>query len=118
MVDEQEKKQKSWKETPTPAWLRWITAIYLIVGLFVLFYTATFAKEYPLAFPLALLVYLACAGLLYLTKYIHGKLYITGRLPSKPTERTPTAFMKKCVKCGIEIPIASEECPSCRSKQP
>jgi hypothetical protein len=48
------------------------------------------------------------------TDFLEGHAKI---LP-KPTERTPTAFMKKCVKCGIEIPIASEECPSCGSKQP
>jgi hypothetical protein len=32
--------------------------------------------------------------------------------------RTPRSFMKKCVKCRKEIPIASEECPYCRAKQP
>ncbi len=30
---------------------------------------------------------------------------------------TPKAFLKKCRKCGREIPIASEECPFCKSKQ-
>lgn len=28
------------------------------------------------------------------------------------------AFLKKCVKCDREIPIASEECPYCETKQP
>ncbi len=28
------------------------------------------------------------------------------------------AFLKKCVKCGKEIPIASEECQHCGTKQP
>jgi ribosomal protein L32 len=28
-----------------------------------------------------------------------------------------TAFLKKCVKCGKEIPIASEECQYCGTKQ-
>ena len=32
--------------------------------------------------------------------------------------RTPNTFLKRCVKCGKEIPIASEECPYCGSKQP
>ena len=31
---------------------------------------------------------------------------------------TPKGFLKKCVECGREIPIASEECPFCKSKQP
>jgi predicted RNA-binding Zn-ribbon protein involved in translation (DUF1610 family) len=29
-----------------------------------------------------------------------------------------TSFLKKCVKCGKEIPIASEECRYCGAKQP
>jgi predicted RNA-binding Zn-ribbon protein involved in translation (DUF1610 family) len=29
-----------------------------------------------------------------------------------------TSFLKKCVKCGKEIPIASEECQCCGTKQP
>ncbi len=28
------------------------------------------------------------------------------------------AFLKRCVKCGKEIPIASEECQYCGTKQP
>jgi rRNA maturation endonuclease Nob1 len=32
--------------------------------------------------------------------------------------RGPKAFLKKCVKCGREIPIASEECQYCGTKQP
>jgi len=32
--------------------------------------------------------------------------------------RGPKAFLKKCVSCDREIPIASEECPYCRTKQP
>jgi hypothetical protein len=28
------------------------------------------------------------------------------------------AFMKKCVKCGQEIPIASEQCQYCEADQP
>ncbi|MGQ9625207.1 MAG: hypothetical protein ACUVT9_07565 [Candidatus Bathycorpusculaceae bacterium] len=31
---------------------------------------------------------------------------------------TPKAFLKKCVQCQKEIPIASEECPYCETKQP
>ena len=30
---------------------------------------------------------------------------------------TPKAFLKKCVKCDLEIPLASETCPFCGSKQ-
>jgi ribosomal protein L40E len=31
---------------------------------------------------------------------------------------TPKAFLKKCIKCGGEIPIASEKCKYCGAKQP
>jgi len=32
--------------------------------------------------------------------------------------RTPRSFLKKCVQCGKEIPIAEEECQYCGTKQP
>lgn len=32
--------------------------------------------------------------------------------------RTPKSFLKRCVKCNREIPIASEECPYCQATQP
>jgi len=35
----------------------------------------------------------------------------------KPTQETPKSFLKKCVSCGQEIPIASETCPHCGAKQ-
>ena len=31
---------------------------------------------------------------------------------------TPKGFQKKCVECGKDIPIASEECQYCGAKQP
>ncbi|UCE29152.1 MAG: hypothetical protein JSV85_07885 [Candidatus Bathyarchaeota archaeon] len=30
---------------------------------------------------------------------------------------TPGTFFKRCVKCGREIPMASEECPHCEATQ-
>jgi predicted RNA-binding Zn-ribbon protein involved in translation (DUF1610 family) len=30
---------------------------------------------------------------------------------------TPKAFLKKCVKCGKDIPVASEQCPYCGAEQ-
>ncbi|MEM2779327.1 MAG: hypothetical protein QW791_00430 [Candidatus Bathyarchaeia archaeon] len=32
--------------------------------------------------------------------------------------RTPKSFVKRCVKCGREIPITSGECPYCQARQP
>ena len=32
-------------------------------------------------------------------------------------KKTPKSFLKKCVKCGKEIPIASEKCPYCGVNQ-
>ena len=31
---------------------------------------------------------------------------------------TPKTFLKKCVKCGRDISIASEQCPYCGVRQP
>jgi peptidoglycan/LPS O-acetylase OafA/YrhL len=31
---------------------------------------------------------------------------------------TPKSFLKSCVACGRQIPVASEECPFCQAKQP
>jgi drug/metabolite transporter (DMT)-like permease/ribosomal protein L40E len=33
-------------------------------------------------------------------------------------QATPKSFLKRCVKCGAEIPIASEKCPLCGQTQP
>jgi hypothetical protein len=38
-------------------------------------------------------------------------------LDYRVTGETPRSFLKKCIKCGEDIPIASEECPRCGSKQ-
>jgi len=42
-----------------------------------------------------------------------------GLFTSKPfqSKETPKAFLKQCIKCSKEIPIASEECPYCGAKQ-
>ena len=32
--------------------------------------------------------------------------------------KTPESFLKKCVKCGEGIPLASEKCSYCGIKQP
>ena len=51
--------------------------------------------------------------------YYCGKCgYIEFYKKLKPTEPPqPQGFSKKCVKCGKEIPIASEECQYCGTKQ-
>ena len=38
--------------------------------------------------------------------------------PARYTEETPEFFLKKCVECDEEIPVASEECQYCGTKQP
>jgi ribosomal protein L40E len=37
--------------------------------------------------------------------------------PIPTAEITPDSFVKKCVRCGERIPIASECCPKCGAKQ-
>jgi ribosomal protein L40E len=39
-------------------------------------------------------------------------------LEERRKSETPNSFLKICVKCGKSIPIASEECQFCGSKQP
>jgi len=38
--------------------------------------------------------------------------------PARYTGETPESFLKKCVKCGEEIPVAAEACSHCGTKQP
>ena len=37
--------------------------------------------------------------------------------PIPKAEETPESYLKKCVKCNNEIPIASETCPICGQEQ-
>jgi len=34
-----------------------------------------------------------------------------------PDKETPEGFLKKCIACGKEIPVASEECSYCGATQ-
>jgi len=44
------------------------------------------------------------------------KLVLFNHEKIKPKE-TPASFLKKCVKCGNEIPVGSDYCPLCEAKQ-
>lgn len=57
-------------------------------------------------FPLTVLLYI----LSFLFKSARIQKFL---LESKGKKLTPKAFLKKCPKCGREIPIASEQCPYC-----
>jgi len=48
--------------------------------------------------------------------YYWGVSPILARHPLN-AEETPKSFLKKCVNCGREIPIASEQCQFCKAKQ-
>jgi len=48
--------------------------------------------------------------------YYWGISPILARHPLN-AEETPMSFLKKCVNCGREIPIASEQCQFCKTKQ-
>jgi DNA-directed RNA polymerase subunit RPC12/RpoP len=44
--------------------------------------------------------------------------YERGKQPDyKGVEGTPKGFLKKCINCGKDIPIAAEECSYCGAKQ-
>ncbi len=38
-------------------------------------------------------------------------------LAEKKKSSTPASFLKKCVSCGQQIPVASDKCPFCNSDQ-
>jgi rRNA maturation endonuclease Nob1 len=37
---------------------------------------------------------------------------------SRIFKQTPKSFLKNCVRCGKDIPIASEKCKFCGARQP
>lgn len=46
-----------------------------------------------------------------------GILVCYEKVPSPKSRETPKSFLKNCVQCGNEIPIATEYCPKCGAKQ-
>lgn len=44
--------------------------------------------------------------------------FLQGKKKRLSVRDAPRKFLKKCVKCSKEIPIASEECQYCGAKQP
>jgi len=63
-------------------------------------------------FPTILLIY--TLSFLFKSQRINRFLLELGL---KGAKGTPKTFLKKCPKCGREIPIASEECQYCKTKQ-
>lgn len=45
------------------------------------------------------------------------RLYADEKAKKSLLRLTPKAFLKKCAECGRDIPIASEECPYCGTRQ-
>ncbi len=52
----------------------------------------------------------------YLARHIGG-IWQKKEIPLEMVGETPKAFLKLCVKCGKEIPIASEICAFCGAEQ-
>ncbi|MGB9778423.1 MAG: hypothetical protein ACPLW8_03370 [Candidatus Bathyarchaeales archaeon] len=46
-----------------------------------------------------------------------GLIFRSRKVLEARTPETPKSFLKSCVKCGKEIPIASEQCPFCGQTQ-
>ena len=59
----------------------------------------------------------ACPKCREVRLFLEGPIAAAVHLPSQDSA-TPKSFMKKCVKCGKQIAIASEECPFCGERQP
>jgi cell division protein FtsW (lipid II flippase) len=82
---------------------------------------------YLLATVVALLaVYVAnySIGLIYFIGFVAWVLFMIAlfvefeRVEDKIQKQQRGVFLKKCVNCNKEIPIASEECQYCGAKQP
>ena len=69
-------------------------------------------------------------GMILLDRIMPGALWTQDNVPALKCENcgiaiidwrasgyTPKSFLKKCVECGKEIPIASEECSFCGARQ-
>ena len=55
-------------------------------------------------------------GTLIVVYYVAVRPIVASRLPHQNIGETPKSFLMECVRCGREIPIASEECPYCGQK--
>lgn len=109
----QQEKPKTWKEVIVPTWLKWTAVVYLFIGAVFMLWSATQSIEISL---LVDVIYLAGFFAIVLLVYVHGIWQLRrGEAPAKPI--TPKNFLKQCIKCGKEIPIASEICPYCGTKQ-
>lgn len=64
------------------------------------------------------ILFLLVWGASIVVYYVAVRPIVVSRLPHQNIGETPKSFLKKCVKCGREISIASEQCPFCESKQP
>ncbi|MEM2440150.1 MAG: hypothetical protein QW493_02915 [Candidatus Bathyarchaeia archaeon] len=62
------------------------------------------------------LLAISAVGLLFIKPKSPPSLY--DMLSKGAHVRTSKSFLKRCVKCEREIPIASEECPYCQARQP
>lgn len=109
----QQEKPKNWKEAHVPSWLKWAAAAYLFIGAVFMLWSATQPIEISLTVDF---IYLAGFVAIVLMAYIHGVLQLRReKTPLRPI--TPKGFLKQCIKCGKEIPIASEVCAYCGAKQ-
>ena len=96
-----------------------VVSLVFSITLFLLFFilltrpvSSTSGPPLPVLIPALLLLVLSMAVLSEAKKKplsVHEMLSRAGR--------TSKAFMKRCVKCDKEIPIASEECQYCGTKQ-
>jgi len=100
----------------------WYVKLYTVICFFweIFYFLActlgAWGAIFGIAFVLVLLagVTLPLIPLWYLM-HVHGFSYERYR---KEEKKIPTSFLKKCVKCDREIPIAFEECLYCGSEQP
>lgn len=106
-------KPRTWKDVKVPAWLKLIMVMYLVIGGAFMLWSVGEPLEIYL---MVGFIYLAGFVAIILMVYVHGVWQLRReKLPPKPV--TPKGFLKQCTKCGKEIPIASEACPYCETRQ-
>lgn len=87
------------------------TILLCIFGAFLAGFTIKF-----FGFPMTFL-FLFVWGTVIVVYYVAVKPIVTSYLPHQKIGETPKSFLKKCIKCAREIPIASEQCPFCEQTQ-
>jgi len=74
------------------------------------------AEPYLLSYLLALLGVVTLGSWVFVGIPVTIYLVVGYLHVSAQARKTPKSFLKECPKCGKGVPVASEECPFCKTK--